>query len=243
MRGSLAVAGRILLGLRGDKVTLVFVVGAPVLLFFLFGEVLDAVSAFNGDFLQPALMAVFLFLLTYVLTGVGFLRERQNDTLERLLATRIPRASIVLGYVLGFGALALVQSAVILGAGAWFLDVWFEHAVAAFFAIELLSALTALGFGILISLVARTEFQILQAVPVFIAPQIILGGVFVPVDGLALPLRLLAHAFPLTYIVDAMAYLILDQGSVSDLWRAVAVLAGFTVVTIALATVVVRRRA
>lgn len=244
LTGAWTVAGRILIGLRGDRVTLAFVVGAPVLILYLFGEVMDVVppDRFDADFLQPALMGVFLFILTYVLTGIGFLRERQQGTLERMLVSRLPNAAIVGGYLLGFGALAVVQASVLLGAGVWFLDISFAHSVVAFYAIELLSALTALGIGILFSLVAKTEFQILQGIPIIIAPQIILGGVFVPVERLPVVLEWLARALPLTYILDAMAYLILGDGTASDLWIAVAVLGGYVVATLGVAAVLVRRR-
>jgi ABC-2 type transport system permease protein len=242
--GAATVAGRILLGLRGDRATLAFVVGAPVLILFLFGEVVAVVppGRFDTAFLQPALMGVFLFILTYVLTGVGFLRERQQGTLERMLVSPLGNASIVAGYLLGFGALAVVQATVLLGAGLLFLDLSFAHAVTAFYAVELLAALTALGIGILFSLVARTEFQVLQGIPVIIAPQIILGGVFVPVERLPLALELVARALPLTYILDAMAYLILDEGSASDLWISVAVLGGYVLATLGAASLLVRRR-
>jgi ABC-2 type transport system permease protein len=68
----------------------------------------------------------------------------------------------------------------------YFLDITFEHGVALFFVVELLRTLTALGLGILLSLFAETEFQVFQFLPLVIAPQIILGGTFIPVEELPL---------------------------------------------------------
>lgn len=245
MRGTWQVAKRILLGLRGDRATLAFVLGVPVFIFFLMGEVLDSVppGRFNTDFIDPVMVAVFVFMLTYVLTGIGFLRERQTGTLERVLASPLPRTSLVLGYMLGFGILAMVQASVILGAGVWFLDIGFKHSVLAFYGIELMAAMTALGIGILVSLLARSEFQVLQGIPLVITPQVLLGGVFVGVDRLPIVLEVVARALPLTYILDAMSYLVLDQGSADDLGAAVAVMAAYIVATLGAAALVVRRRA
>lgn len=244
MRGSLAVAGRVLAGLRGDHVTLGFVVGAPVLIFFLFGEVLDVVPEGRIDtaFMQPVLLGVFLFMLTYVLTGIGFLRERQQGTLERMLATPLPNVSIVLGYLIGFGVLALIQASVMLGSGILFLDVSFDGSVLAFYGVEALAALSALGIGILVSLVARTEFQILQTIPVIISPQIILGGVFVDVDRLPVVFEYIARALPLTYILSAMDHIILGNGEQEDLVLAVVVLSITILLSVAAASFLVRRR-
>ena len=101
MRGALPVGRRLLAGLRGDRRTLALVVGAPVFIVFLFSEVLSA-----PERVAHVLLGLFVFILTYLLTAIGFLRERTAGTLERVLAAPVSRTGLVLGYVLGFGALA-----------------------------------------------------------------------------------------------------------------------------------------
>jgi len=245
MRGTLPVAGRILRSLAGDRPTLAFLVVTPFFVFFLFGQVLDAVPSgrLRTDFLRPAMLSVFVFILTYVLTGIGFLRERQRGTLERLLTTRATRGGLVLGYFLGFGAMAVLQSTCLALAGIAFLSVTFPHGFLPFYAVELLGAATALGLGILVSVLARTELQVVQAIPLILAPQVILGGVFVPVDQLPDWLRPVGHAFPLSYLLDAMARLVLDSGTNGDLVKDVAVLAGFALASAGLAALALRRKA
>lgn len=235
MTGTAAVAGRVLLSLRGDRRTLGLVFGAPILLIWLFSEVFAQVPAQGFDLgpAKAAMMAIFVFFLTFLLTAVGFLRERQTDTIERVFASPASRWGIVLGYVVGFGALAIVQAAVLLGAGVWFLDLSFEHGVALFFALELLGALTALGIGIVVSLFARNEFQVVQFIPIVITPQVILGGVFIPVEALPIYLEVFAWTFPLTYLLEGMAYAILGVGGVGDLLGAIGALVGFSIVSIA----------
>ena len=117
MRGALPVGRRLLAGLRGDRRTLALVVGAPVFIVFLFSEVLSA-----PERVAHVLLGLFVFILTYLLTAIGFLRERTSGTLERVLAAPVSRTGLVLGYVLGFGALAAVQTLVLVGAVAVFLD-------------------------------------------------------------------------------------------------------------------------
>jgi len=236
MRGTLAVTRRILLSLRGDRRTLALVLVVPAFIVYLLSEVFT-----NPTDVAPQLLAVFVFVLTYVLTAIGFLRERQAGTLERVLVSPITRHELVLGYVLGYGVLATVQSLVLLGAAIHFFELEFEHGVALFVLVELLGAMSALGIGILLSLFAQNEFQVMQFIPLVISPQIILGGTFLPVEDLPRYLEIPARLMPITYLIQGMNYVVLDEGSVKDLWIALAVLALFTELSIIVADEVVRR--
>ncbi len=234
MKGALAISSRLLLTVKGDRRTLGLVFGVPILLIWLFSEVFAHVGpeGFDVGIAETAMMAIFVFVLTFMLTAVGFLRERQTGTIERVFASPASRWDVVLGYVLGYGLLATVQATVILLAGLVFLDVSFEHGVGLFFGLELLGALTALGIGITLSLFARNEFQVLQFIPVVITPQVILGGVFIPVEALPWYLEAPALVFPLTYLLDGMEYAILGIGETVDLLLAVGVLVGYSLVSI-----------
>jgi len=236
MNGSAVVARRILRSLRGDRRTLGLVVVVPAFIVYLLSEVFPAPQA-----IAPAILGVFVFFLTYMLTAIGFLRERQVGTLERVLVTPVSRGGIVLGYVTGYGLLAAVQSLVLLGSAIYFFDLEFEHGVWAFFGLELLGAFTALGIGIVLSLFARNEFQVIQFIPVVITPQVILGGTVLPIEELPWYLEGLARLMPITYLIDGMDYVVLGSGSVTDLWTAIAVLVIFTEASIILADEVIRR--
>jgi ABC-2 type transport system permease protein len=238
MNGALPVARRLLLGLRGDRRTLGLVVVVPAFIIWLLSEVFTAT-----DQVAPILLGVFVFFLTYMLTAVGFLRERTAGTLDRVLVAPVSRGGLVVGYVLGFGALAAVQAVVLLGAAVYFFDVTFEHGLALFFLVELLSALSALGIGILLSLFADNEFQAIQFIPVVISPQVILGGTFLPVDQLPWYLEYPARVMPVTYVIEAMQYVVNGTGDAGEFRVVLAVLLGFGVAAVGVAGVVVRRAA
>jgi len=237
VRGATPVARRILLGLRGDRRTLGLVVAVPAFVVWLLSEVFQ-----RPEPVAPVLLGVFVFVLTYMLTAVGFLRERTAGTLERILVSPAARSGLVVGYVVGFGVLAAIQSAVLLGAAVSFLGVSFEHGVVLFFLVELLSALTALGIGVVLSLFADNGFQAIQFVPMVITPQVVLGGTFLPVEQLPWYLEYPARAMPVTYIIEAMEYVVLGAGNPADFRLAMAALVGFGVTAVAMAGAVMRRR-
>lgn len=238
MRGAMIVAGRILRALRGDRRTLGLVLVIPAFIIFLLSEVFPSP---RPPSVAPIVLGVFVFFLTYLLTAIGFLRERTAGTLERVLVAPISRGGIVLGYVLGYGVLATVQSVVLLGSGVYFLDVSFEHGILLFFVVELLAALTALGIGIVLSLFAENEFQAIQFIPVVITPQVLLGGTFLPVKNLPVYLEWPARAMPLTYVIDAMKYVVNGRGTIGEFRIAVGVLAGFAALAVLVAGTFVRR--
>jgi ABC-2 type transport system permease protein len=174
----------------------------------------DPVASF-----APAIVAFFAYFFVYVLTGVSFLRERTGGTLERLLATPVTRAEIVTGYTLGFGLFATIQVIVLL---AWALGTVHVPAVgpmpsfavglglpsagspALAFLVVLLLAVGAVSLGILLSTFARTELQIIQFIPLVLAPQFLLSGVIFPVSSLPAVLQPLVGLMPLTYAVDGL---------------------------------------
>ncbi len=236
MRGVVPVTRRILLTLRGDRRTLALVLVVPGFIVFLLGEVFT-----DPQPVAPAILAVFVFFLTYMLTAIGFLRERQAGTLERVLVTPVSRTGLVLGYVVGYGVLATIQSTVLLVASLYFMDLEFTHGIELFFAVELLGALTALGIGILLSLFAENEFQAIQFIPLVISPQVILGGTFLPVEELPVYLEIPARLMPVTYLIEGMEYVVLGTGDLADFWLALGVLLEFTVLSLGVAGLVVRR--
>lgn len=236
MRGALPVAWRILLTLRDDRRTLGLVLVMPAFITYLFSEVFPVPQP-----VAPVLLGVFVFILTYILTAIGFLRERTAGTLERVLVSPISRSALVVGYVIGFGVLATLQSLVLLAAGVVFLDVEFANGVGLFFLVEVLGAMTALGLGVVLSLFARNEYQVMQFMPTVIGPQVILGGTFLPVEELPVYLEWPARLMPVTYLIQGMEYVILDAGEPKELLVALGALAAFTVVSVAVSGVVVRR--
>src|SRR6266704_6435204 len=196
------------------------------------------------DYFGAAFIGLVVFFLVFVITAVAFLRERGQGTLERLMASPLRRAEIVLGYMLGFTVLALVQSAEVLAFSLLVLHVHNVGNVALIFVLEALMAIAAVNLGIFLSMFARTEFQAVQFIPLVIVPQLLLAGIIFPVSSEPKALQYLSDVLPLTYAVNGMRDIMVKGADLtwSSLQLDAAVVAGFCIALIAAGTATLRRR-
>ena len=239
-RRTLAIARRIIAQVRRDRRSLALIVVAPVVVMALVGfsfvdqrDILDRVA--------PALIAVFALFFTFILTGVSFLRERSYGTLERLLTTPVGRWDILVGYLLGFLAFAAAQSLIILLFTILVLQVEYQGTLWQIFVLLMVLTVVAVNLGIFISTFARNEFQVVQFIPLVLAPQIFLSGIILPVEQLPAYLEAIARVLPLTYAVEGLQEIMLRGQTLGDVLPEIAVLAGFAVVLLTLAAATVRR--
>ncbi|MDP6510117.1 MAG: ABC transporter permease, partial [Dehalococcoidia bacterium] len=98
---TLAIARRIVIQIVRDHRTLALILVVPVMVMTLVGLSFSEKKAVL-DFAAPALVGALVMFFVFILTGVSFLRERTQGTLERLLATPVGRGDVLLGYLVGF---------------------------------------------------------------------------------------------------------------------------------------------
>jgi ABC-2 type transport system permease protein len=196
------------------------------------------------DYFGAAFIGLVVFFLVFVITIVAFLNERSQGTLERLMASPLRRGEIVLGYMLGFTVLALIQSAEVLVFSLAVLKVHNQGNVILIFTIEALMALTAVNLGIFLSMFARTEFQAVQFIPLVIVPQVLLSGILFPVSTEPKPLQVVSDVLPLTYAVNGLRDVMVKGADLtwSSLQLDAGVVAGFCVLLIVAGVATLRRR-
>lgn len=199
---------------------------------------LDQLDLFGGPFI-----GLVVFFLVYVVTSVSFLRERSQGTLERLMASPLRRAEIIVGYMLGFTAVALVQAVLVIGFSLGVLDVYNAGSAWLIFAIVVILALAAVNLGIFLSTFARNEFQAVQFIPLVIVPQILLSGLLVPVESQPEWLQVVSNALPLTYAVEGLREVMLRGADLASevVQLDIAVLVTFAVVAVIAGVATLRR--
>jgi ABC-2 type transport system permease protein len=193
------------------------------------------------DFIAPVYIAFLALFFVFLLACVAFLRERSQGTMERLLATPATRLEVVLGYMLGLGLFALVQVGIILFFTVWVLKIHYLGSLALLFLIVALLAIVGVSMGILASVFARTEFQVIQFIPLLIIPQALLSGLFWAVEEMPGYLQPLAYIMPLTYANRALRDVMLKGWGLAEIWPNLLILSGFAVLFIALGALLTRR--
>jgi len=177
----------------------------------------------------PILMGFFVFFFVFLISGMALLKERTTGTLDRLLATPVKRSSIVFGYMLSYGFLAVVQTIIIVLVTVWLLGIEVVGNMASVVIINLVLALVALSFGILLSTFANSEFQMMQFIPLVVIPQIFFSGI-IPLDSMADWVKDISYVIPLKYSGDAVNDIIMRGTSIFDEGGNILVLLGFLVV-------------
>jgi len=238
---TLAVTTRVLNQLRRDHRTMAMLIVVPCVLLTLLWWMFDGDDQTFNRF-GPPLLAMFPFIIMFLVTSVTTLRERSSGTLERLLTTPMGKADLLAGYALAFGAVAVLQAvvAVVLTVGLLGMDVRGPIWVLAVVAV--LDAILGSALGLLVSAFAATEFQAVQFMPAFVLPQVLLCGLFVPRESLPDVLSVVSDVLPLSYAVDAMREVQTESSWTSGLSVDVGVIAGSGLVALALASATLRRR-
>lgn len=236
----LATTARVLRQLSHDPRSLVLLLVAPSLLVGLFAWVFsESEGAF--DRIGGPLLALFPFVVMFLITSITTLRERRSGTLERLLTTPVAKADVILGYALAFGLLATLQAIVTVTFAVAVCGLSVAGPVWQLGVVAVVDALLGTALGLLASAFARTEFQAVQFMPVLVFPQMILGGLFMPRDQMPDVLSAVSDALPLSYAIDA-ASAVASGSEAGEVWRPVLVVAAFTVGALVVAAATLRRR-
>ncbi len=236
-----ATTARILRQLKHDPRTIALIFVVPcILLSLLRWMYSDNLTVFNH--IAPALLGVFPFIIMFIITSITTLRERTSGTMERLMATRLGKLDLIVGYMLAFGLLAIVQAllasglllygfGLVVAGPVWFLVV-----------MALADALLGTALGLFVSAFARTEFQAVQFMPAFVLPQFLIGGLLVPLAQMPSVLESIAYFLPLTYAIDALSRVVSEVILSSESWRDLWVVLGCVLAAVLLGALTLRRQ-
>jgi len=235
-----SIAGRVLRQLSHDPRSIALMLVAPSLLVGLFAWLFsDSEGVF--DRVGGPILALFPFVVMFLITSITTLRERRSGTLERLMTTPLGKGDFILGYALAFGLMATLQAVVTVTFAVVVCGLEVEGAIWLLGLVAVVDALLGTALGLLASAFARTEFQAVQFMPVLVFPQIILGGLFMPREQMPDVLSAISDWLPLSHAIDAVAAVAAgDDGW--DLARPLLIVGAFTVGALALAALTLRRR-
>lgn len=190
----------------------------------------------------PGLIGVILTMTMVMFTAMAIVRERERGNLELLITTPVTSAELMIGKVLPYIGVGLVQTSLVLLLGVSVFDVPLRAGLPAIYAAASLLILANLALGLLLSTRARSQFQAMQMTMFLFLPSILLSGFMFPFDGMPIAARWLAEILPLTHFVRLIRGLMLRGADLSTLWPDALALIGFSVAMMTLAILRFRKR-
>jgi len=240
-RITLATAIRVLQQLRRDPRTIALIIVVPSVLMALLKGVLHG-NPGSFQSLGGPMVGLFPLIIMFLITSITMLRERTTGTLERLMTLPLAKLDLLLGYGIAFAIVAAVQAIVTSIVAFAILGVDTAGSTVAVVLLAIANAILGMAMGLLASAFARTEFQVVQFMPAFILPQLLLCGLFAPRDEMVGFLEAISYALPMSYAFEALQKVTvdgsLDAAGVAD----VLVTVGAIVLCLALAAATLRRR-
>lgn len=190
----------------------------------------------------PGLIGIILTMTMVMFTAVAIVRERERGNMELLIATPVTRGELMIGKVLPYACIGLIQTTLVLLLGVWLFQVPIRGGVLEVYAAAILLILANLALGLLISTKAQSQFQSMQMTMFIFLPSILLSGFVFPFAGMPVAARWIAEVLPLTHFLRLIRGVMLRGANLWEMWPEVAALVAFIVVAMAAAILRFRKR-
>ena len=178
----------------------------------------------------PGLIGVILTLTMILFTAVAIVRERERGNLELLINTPVSTTELMVGKLLPYIAIGLIQLALVVGVGQLLFDIPLQGTMVELYVAASFFIAANLSLGLFISTVANTQFQAMQVTFFILLPSILLTGFMFPFDGMPRFAQYLGEILPNTHFMRLTRGIMLRDASLVELGRELLVLAGIAVI-------------
>ncbi|OOE40755.1 MULTISPECIES: ABC transporter permease [Salinivibrio] len=184
----------------------------------------------------PALIGVILHLTMVLFTAIAIVRERERGNLELLITTPVKSAELMLGKIVPYVLIGLIQVTLILWVSQYLFDVPVRGRVIDLYLASVIFILATLALGLFVSTLAKTQFQATQLTIFTFLPSILLSGFMFPFDGMPRLAQWIGEVIPLTHYIRLSRGILLRGADLSQLHSEIWPLLAFFGVFLVLAT-------
>ena len=191
----------------------------------------------SKDFMIPGIIALLLLVVTTNLSSMAIVRERELGTLEQLNVTPIARWELIVGKMLPYAFIGLVDVLLVVVVAIF----WFEIPLRGSFALLLVMCvvylMTTLGLGLFVSTISATQQQAMMTASFFfLIPMVFLSGFVFPIENMPALVRPVTYLIPLRYFLIILRDIFLKGVGLETFWREALALTGWGVGILTLAT-------
>ena len=191
----------------------------------------------SQSFIIPGIIALVMAVVGSFLTALTVAREWERGTMEQLISTPVTPLEILLGKLVPYFVIGIIDTAVCAGLGVWWFGVPFRGSVSTLFVASSLFLVVVLGVGFLISVVTKTQLAASQAslLATFL-PAFLLSGFLFAIEQMPAGIRVITHVVPARYFVTILKSVFLKGEDLQALGYEMTALALFALIVTALAT-------
>jgi ABC transporter DrrB family efflux protein len=163
----------------------------------------------SSHFFVPGLVGIILQLVMLFLTSFAIVRERERGTLEQLFVTPVGRAALLVGKLIPYAATGMLEALVVMLLMVYVFGVPIRGNLAVLLLLTTLFMVCALGLGLLVSTMARTQLEAVQLAFIIMLPSVLLSGFMFPRSEMPLPIYVVTFAIPVTYFIEILRGVVL----------------------------------
>jgi ABC-2 type transport system permease protein len=188
------------------------------------------------NFIVPGLFSLILITFAPLLSTLAIVREREHGSIQQVLVAPVSPAAFILGKAAPYGLLAFVDLLLVLAAGLLWFQVPFRGSVAVFLAASVVYVFGAVGIGLLISTLTRSQVAaMLLALAVTIMPSLLFSGFLLPLYSMPERYQVASLLFPARHFTEIARGVALRGDGLAQVWPQLAALAGLTAALLGLA--------
>jgi len=198
----------------------------------------------SRDFMIPGILALLLLVVTTNLSSMAIVRERELGTLEQLNVTPLRRWELILGKLLPYGLVGMIDVLLVLAVAIGWFQVPLRGSIGLLLALTVVYLLTALGLGLFVSTISSTQQQaMMTSMFFFLMPMMYLSGFIFPIENMPAVIQPITYLIPLRYYLVILRSIFLKGVGLETLWPQVAALTAWGVIILSLAILRSSKRA
>ena len=191
----------------------------------------------SAVFVIPGLMGIILTLTMMLFTAVAVVREREHGNLELLINTPVSTMQLMIGKVVPYIMIGLVQLALIIAVGRFLFNVPIRGSLVDLYLAASFFIAANLALGLFVSTLVRTQFQAIQITIFFLLPSILLSGFIFPFDGMPRIVQYIGEVLPTTHFIRLTRGIMLRDAPLIDMLQELLALGVFALVAMTAATI------
>ncbi len=196
----------------------------------------------ESNYMIPSELGFIAAAIAAMIASMTIARERELGTLEQLLVTPLRSFELVVGKSVLAVALGYTEFLLMLAAVVWLFGVPMRGSLPLLMAVALFYMLVELGWGLMISAVARSQMQALLIAFAVVMVMVIFSGYAFPVDTMPPLMQAIANLFPLKHWLIVFRSILLKGAGIQVFWRELLAIAGLGAVIYAGTVILLRRK-